>query len=42
MRYVFENKEEAKNTGSILKDYIKNNFTWEHVADKFVEEIERI
>lgn len=42
MKYVFENRNEANLVGRRLKADIKNNFTWEHVANRFILEMERI
>ena len=42
MRQVYENKEEAVSTGEKLKAHIADNFTWKHIADKLVKEIEVI
>lgn len=40
MRYVYENREEAKKKGLRLKKYISENFTWEVIGDKIIKEIE--
>jgi len=39
MRHVYENQEEAKEKGAKLKDYIKNNFSWEVIGNKIIEAI---
>jgi len=42
MRYVYENQEESKTCGQKLKKYISENFTWEIIGKKIIEEIEKI
>lgn len=42
MRYVYENQDEAKEKGLRLKQYISENFTWEHVGKKLIKEIEML
>ena len=37
MRYVYTNKEEAANRGKILRAYIENNLTWDHVGQRIVD-----
>ena len=40
MRYIYENKSEAKEKGLRLKKYISENFTWEHIGKKLIKELE--
>ncbi len=42
MKYVYENQQEAKEKGSILKSYISDNFSWECIGNKIIKEIESI
>lgn len=42
MRYVYDNREEAKARGGILKDSIKKNFSWEVIAGKIIKELEEL
>jgi glycosyltransferase involved in cell wall biosynthesis len=42
MRYVYENREESKACGQKLKECISENFTWEVIGKKLIEEIEKI
>lgn len=42
MKYVYEHQEEAKQKGEMIKKYIANNFTWEHIGQKIIKEIEEI
>ena len=42
MKHVYYNNEEAKYKGKLLKEYIKNNFTLEHIASRIIYEIEII
>jgi len=40
MKYVYEHQKDAKEKGEKLHDYIKDNFSWECIANKIVTEIE--
>lgn len=40
MKYVYENRNEAKEKGLKLKQYINENFSWEVIAQKIINEIE--
>jgi len=42
MKYVYENQNKAKEKGMTLKNYIKENFSWEVIADKIITEIKDI
>jgi len=42
MRYVYEHQEEAKQKGEMIKKYIADNFTWKHIGQKIIKEIEEI
>lgn len=42
MREVYENRVEAKLKAAKLKESIKEDFSWERVAEKMVEEIESL
>jgi len=42
MGQAYKNREEAKQKGANLKKYIQENFTWEKVAQKMIEEIEML
>jgi glycosyltransferase involved in cell wall biosynthesis len=42
MRYVYENQDESKARGQKLKKDISENFTWEIIGKKIIEEIEQI
>jgi glycosyltransferase involved in cell wall biosynthesis len=42
MRHVYENQEEASNRGGLLKNYINDNFTWEHIGNRIIKELEKI
>lgn len=42
MKQVYNNKEEAAARGKKLQSYIYNNFSWEHIADKIIKELEEI
>ena len=42
MRYVYENQDVAKEKGLKLKKYISENFTWDHIGKKLIEEIEML
>jgi len=42
MRKVYDNQEEAKARGQIMKSYISENFTWEHIGKRIIEEIKKI
>lgn len=42
MRYVYNNREEAKEKGNKLKNYIETNFSWEVIAEKIIKEIKNI
>jgi glycosyltransferase involved in cell wall biosynthesis len=42
MRYVYDNQEEAKKKGLLLKNYISDNFSWECIGRKIVDEIKSI
>ena len=39
MRYVFENREEAFARGAKIREYVKDNFTWEQVAGMMIDAI---
>lgn len=39
MREVYENREIAKRKGKLLQSYIKDNFRWENIGNKIIEEI---
>ena len=39
MRHVFENRDEAQQKGKLIKNYIKENFTWEKVAHMMIDAI---
>ncbi|MFA5409685.1 MAG: glycosyltransferase [Bacilli bacterium] len=36
MKYVYNNRDKAKVRGDLLKKYIANNLTWEHVGQKML------
>ena len=42
MRYVFENKEEAAARGKKISDKIKNEFSWEKIADIIIKRLGEI
>lgn len=42
MRQIYENREVAKAKGKKLQSYIYDNFSWEHIADKIIKELEEI
>ena len=42
MRYVFNNREEARARGLVLKKYIEENFSWEVIGQKIIKEIKEI
>jgi glycosyltransferase involved in cell wall biosynthesis len=42
MRHVYENQEEAKRRGEVMKQYISDNLTWEHIGKRIIEEIKKI
>ncbi len=42
LRYVFENREEAKEKGKLGNSYILNNFTWEKSADTVVKRLKEL
>jgi len=42
MKYAYEHQDEARSRGKKLKDYIANNFTWDHIGSKIITEIEKI
>lgn len=42
MREVYSNQKESKKRGQLLKKYISENFTWEHIGQRIIEEIEKI
>jgi len=42
MKYAYEHQDEAHSRGKKLKEYITNNFTWNHIGDKIITEIEKI
>lgn len=42
MRHVFNNQAEAKQKGTKLKEYIMDNFNWEVIGKKIINEIEEI
>ena len=42
MQHVFDNRDEAKQKGSRLKNYIIENFSWEKVANIIVNRLESI
>lgn len=42
MRYVFNNREEAKQKGRAAKDFILENFTWQNTANIIIEHLEEI
>ena len=42
MRYVYENQEEAKARGNILKKDIEEKFSWEKVGKRMISEIEGV
>lgn len=39
MRYVFEHQTEAREKGQLMQNYIKENFTWEKVAQMMIDAI---
>jgi len=39
MRYVYENQNEAKDRGKKLQKYIFENFSWEKIGQKIIDEI---
>ena len=39
LKYIFENQDEAKKTGSLLKEYIRENFAWEVIGQKIIDGI---
>jgi len=42
MRHAYENQSESKNRGKIMKQYITDNFTWDHIGKRIIEEIKKI
>ena len=42
MRHVYENRDEAKDKGRKLKQYISENFSWSRVADRIINEIKEM
>jgi glycosyltransferase involved in cell wall biosynthesis len=42
MKYVYEHQDEASMLGSKIKEYVANNFTWDHIGSKIIAEIEEI
>ncbi len=42
MKYVYENRKEAKDKGLKLQDSINKNFSWEAIADRIITEIREI
>ncbi len=42
MQHVYENKEEAKERGQRLKKYISENFTWNDIGKRIIEEIHKL
>lgn len=42
MRYVYANQQEAKEKGLKLQKLIKENFSWEIIGQKIIDEIEEI
>ena len=42
MRFVYENKQESKDRGIKLKQYISDNLTWEKVSGRMLEVIKSI
>lgn len=40
MEYVYENREEAKDKGLKLKEYINTNFSWEVIGNKIIKAIQ--
>jgi len=42
MRQAYENQKESKARGQILKKYISENFTWDHIGKRIIEEIKKI
>lgn len=42
MRHVYENQDEAKETGNKVQNYINTNFTYEVIGEKLSKEIEEL
>lgn len=42
MRKVYENQDEAQKRGKLLKQYISENLTWEHVGRRMIKEIKKL
>lgn len=42
MRYIYEHQDKAAHQGQRLKVHISDNFTWEHVGNRIIEEIRAI
>jgi glycosyltransferase involved in cell wall biosynthesis len=42
MREVYENQEKAEERGQLLKKNISENFTWDNISERIVDEIRRI
>jgi hypothetical protein len=41
MKYAYYNREDAKNKGLCLKNYIKSRFGWDKVTSDMIEHIRR-
>lgn len=39
LRWVYDNKEEARKIGRNAADWMKKNYTWDHAADQFIREV---
>lgn len=42
MRHVYEHQYESNTRGNTLKNYIADNFTWDHIGKRIIEEIKKI
>lgn len=42
MQHVYENQEESKERGQRLKRYISENFTWNDIGKRIIEEIHKL
>jgi len=42
MRWAYEHQDEASALGKRLRDYIADNFTWEHIGERIIKELKEI
>ncbi|MCG3204075.1 MAG: hypothetical protein KCHDKBKB_00778 [Elusimicrobia bacterium] len=42
MRHIYEHQDEAREKGKLASEWVKNNWTWDHAAQKIINVVEEI